>query len=122
MNKDEKRENAVEAANDAAIAGQAISDDELNHVVGGSHLSSDEAKALTPGQRLIVEDDLGNDLAEAIAWGGYVDPGSFYMLRPYVQIVKAYSKDNCFTLDGETYYEGQVYCISRYNLDYYERA
>ena len=102
---------------------QALNDAELEKVVGGNHLSSDEVKSLAAGQMLMIEDDFGNNLAEAEYTGDYYDPGSVFMLRCLVRVTRVYSPTRTFSVSDRTNIkEGDMIDISRYNLDYIWRA
>ena len=102
---------------------QALNDDELEKVVGGNHLSSNEVKSLSAGQMLMIEDDFGNNLAEAEYTGSYEDPGAIYMLRCWVRVTRVYSPTRTFSVSDRTNVkEGDYVSISRYNLDFIDRA
>ncbi len=104
-----------------------LNDEELEKVNGGSHLSSDEVKNLHADQKLIMEDDLGVDIAEVTYLNTYDNPGPLSFLRCKVRIDKLYFKDSKGTLKlsfgGEpTVHEGQELYVPRWYLDFPERA
>ena len=102
---------------------QALNEAELEKVVGGSHLSSDEVESLSIGEKLMIEDDFGTNLAEAEYYGGYFDPGFGCMLRCWVKVTRVYSPSRTFSVsDRENIKEGDVVDIARYYLDFINRA
>ena len=69
-----------------------ISEDKLDAVTGGSHLSSNETKSLIPGQQLILENNFGTDIALVSYEGELRDPGMTDMLQSKVRVIQIYDK------------------------------
>lgn len=99
-----------------------LKDEELEQVTGGTHLSSDETKALKAGQVLIIEDGGGVNLGECTFLGDIYDPGGWYYLQVHVKITKIYNPSGTFELRGDTYREGQTVWLCRSDVDFPERA
>ena len=106
-----------------------ISEDKLEAVTGGSHLSSNETKSLIPGQQLILENNFGTDIALVSYEGELRDPGMTDMLQAKVRVIQIYDKgilkhgDTFSSWAGERALEvGDVIYVSRYYLDFPERA
>ena len=107
-----------------------MNDQQLAEVTGGTHLSSDEVKALVPGTRLIWENIFGKDLAE-VEFISYSDPGFFQLLECTVRILKIYSSDGYIEMSNVNeagnavlvpYRVGDVCTLPRDLLDFPERA
>lgn len=97
-----------------------LSDIDLNAVSGGSHLGADEVKALVAGQILIVEDCMFDlDVAKGKYTGVWRDPGTLSMLEVQVEILEVYEE---FRSHGKVVQKGDVVFISRWCLDFPERA
>lgn len=95
---------------------KALNEAELEKVSGGSHLSSDEVKGLSAGMHLIMESNLGNDLAEVEYLGEWRDG---FMLECNVKILKILSS---LAASYNEMKVGDVMWVSRWNLDFPERA
>lgn len=106
-----------------------IREEELNAVNGGYHLSSNEVKALKPGQRLMLENNFGQNIALVSYEGELRNPGTFSMLQAKVRIIEVYDRgvrkhgDSFSSYIGEKNLEvGDVIYASRYYLDFLDRA
>ena len=93
-----------------------IREDELSEVNGG--LSADDVKSLKPGETLILENDLGENIAVVVYEGEWINKGTFYMLQAKVRVIELLS-----SYVGERALEvGDVIYVRRCYLDYPERA
>ena len=113
-----------------------LNEQELGKVNGGSHLDSDEVEALKAGTRLIIEDKWGKDVGACIYNGNTRDGANFYnMTRLYVQLTEIYDEwiIKCLIYEEDNLDEhdlarlpnpkvGDIVTISRWNLDFPERA
>ena len=99
-----------------------LKDEELEKVSGGSHLSSDETKALQYGDILIIENDLGINLGYCTYLGEYSDPGFGHLLQIKVEINKIYNASGTAKLGAVTLHEGDKTWLSRWDVDFPNRA
>ena len=109
-----------------------IREDELSEVNGGYHLTADDVKSLKPGETLILENALGENIAVVVYEGEWRDPGTFSMLQAKVRITKVFDSNGLKSIwDAFSNYKGKgdkplvvgdVIYVSRFYLDFPERA
>ena len=113
-----------------------LNEQELEKVNGGSHLDSDEVKELRAGAKLVIEDEWGKDIGTCIYTGNTRDGKNFYnMTRLYVTLTEIYDEwiIKCLIYEEDNLDDhdlarlpnpevGDIVAISRYNLDFPERA
>lgn len=101
---------------------ELLNDEKLEKVTGGSHLSSGEVKGLQKGQILTIENELGKNMASCEYLGEWRDPGPTSMLEVHVKVLYLYTYDQTWLNDDHGVEPGNEIWISRWLLDFPDRA
>ena len=91
-----------------------IREDELSEVNGG--LTPDDVRSLKPGETLILENALGENIAVVVYEGEWINPSAFSMLQVKVRVIKLLSS---YVGEGALKV-GDVIYVRRSYLDYPE--
>ena len=70
-----------------------IDETNFSNVNSGSHLGSKEVQDMKVGKILVIEDDIGQDLAKCVYMGEYINPGYFSMLKCTVKLTEVYHEN-----------------------------